>query len=63
MSLCIITVRGLHGVPEAFESQETEFTLGSESAEDVFALSGEGVAARHARLGIPIANRSGMSRP
>ena len=47
-----LTLHGPGGVLSQFDSQETQFVLGTEEASDVLRVSGEGVAPRHAWLWI-----------
>ena len=43
-----LTLHGPGGVLSQFDSQETQFALGTEEASDVLRLAGEGIAPRHA---------------
>lgn len=52
MSRLIITLHGPSGVLSTFETGEAQFVLGSETATDVYTVSGNGVAPRHAWLWI-----------
>ena len=43
-----ITLRGPAGVISTFDTGETQFVVGTETASDLFTVQGEGIAPRHA---------------
>jgi serine/threonine protein kinase len=47
-----LTLHGPSGIVHTLETGETEFVLGAETGPDVFSVTGEGVAARHAWVSI-----------
>lgn len=47
-----LTLHGPSGIVHTLETGESEFVLGAETGPDVFSVTGEGVAARHAWVSI-----------